>query len=422
MCPFVEGVRDLLPEEIRQRKWVYQKLRKVFEKSGYQEVATPTLESLDLYAETETLLSKEQMFKVVNESGQILVLRPDGTLPIARLAATRYTGIPQPWKFSYITTAYQTNGGQSERMKEKTQAGIELLGSGDILADVEVIGTLIQALKEVGINKPVIDLGQVALVEEILTNLSLDELAKEELCSLMEEKNVEEIRLRIQNWNLSKSEEELLTRFPVLFGEPEEVLAQLYKLPLTEKARKVVCELEEIYEKLKEIGLAQYITFDPSMGTQLGYYTGIIFKAYVKGYGEVVASGGRYDRLAKQFGLDVPAVGFAINIEGLMTCLRQFDIIKLEKEPRVVLQVSNEGFAPAYRLANLLKEWGINAELYTGKKVFEYCKFHQIPYIGQWKDGIFSLVDQDGKKTFEFSGGLKEVALRCWTFLTGGKD
>ncbi len=421
MSPFVEGVRDLLPGEIAERRWIYQNLREIFSKNGFLEVATPTLESLDLYTEMEAILAKEQMFKVVDETGQILVLRPDVTMPIARLAATSYNKIPKPWKFSYITTAYQANRGLADHMKEKTQAGIEFMGRSDLQADVEVIGVLIRVLQEVGIKEPQIDIGQAAFVEEIFANLNLDESTKLELRNLMEEKNIEEIKMRIQEWNLSEEEKRLLLNFPNLFGEPEEVIEKLRRLPLTQKALKVVEKMEELYFCLKGIGLVlQYITFDPMMVTHLGYYTSFIFQAYVKGYGEVIASGGRYDGLASKFGLDIPAVGFAIEIERVMICLNQFQISKIDREPRIVLEIKDDNFVSAYLLAERLKTKGIIVELYNGQGLDEYCKFHQIHYQGEWNGERLVLQDQTGYRV-KFEGSLDAISQNCLNYCLGGQ-
>lgn len=414
MSSFVEGVRDLLPTEFRRRKWVYRQLRQVFAGDGYQEVATPTLEAFDLYADTETLFDKERMFKVVDEHGRILVLRPDVTLPIARMVATRYSRTPGPWKFSYITNAYLANRGQSHILKEKTQAGIELLGRSDLLADVEVIGVLIRALQAVGIAKPQIDLGQAALVDEILAQLHLEPAAQLELRILMEEKNTEAIERRIYQWQLGLPEAAILRQFPLLFGLPEEVIAGLCQLPLQEKAQRVVQEMEMIYNHLVSIGYGEYITFDPAMVTHLGYYTGIIFRAYVKGYGEVVASGGRYDQLSQQFGQDTAAVGFAIEIDKLMTCLQRRSLHTSEGEIWVLLQMAGEEeFAPTYQIAEMLRERGALVELFTGQDVAEYGCFHQIPIIGRWEEGSFVITGLNDT-AFYFSGSLEEIAAACW--------
>ncbi len=421
MSPFVEGVRDLLPGEIQERKWIYQKLRKIFSKNGYQEVATPTLESLDLYAGMKEILAKEEMFKVVDERGKILVLRPDVTMPITRLAAASYTKIPKPWKFSYITTAYQFNRSLADHMKEKTQAGIELMGRDDLQADVEVIGILIRALQKIGIKNPQIDLGQAALVEEIFLNLNLDESTKYTLRQLMEEKNVEEIRIRLQDWNLTEDEQKLLLEFPTIFGEPEEVVYNLRKLPLTKKALDVVDRMEELFFYFKGIGLAEYITFDPMMITHLGYYTGFIFRAYVSGYGEVIASGGRYDRLASKFGLDIPAVGFAIEIERLMNCLQKFHFHKVVKKPAILLKVKNKDeFVRSYQLADYLKEKDLVVEICKDEEFDEYCEYHQIPYMGEWNEDRFILHNQNGYK-IKFDGDLKVISQKCLNYCLGGQ-
>ena len=419
MSPFVEGVKDLLPEEIIARKEVYQKLRDIFKKDGYREVVTPALESLDLYSGIESIFPKEEMFKVVDDTGQILVLRPDLTMPIARMAVSRFLEVPGPWKFSYINTAYQTIGKNSALMKESTQAGVELMGREDLMADVEVISTLINSLRAVGITEPLIDLGYAGLAKEIFSSLDLDVEIKQELRRLIREKNVGEISLRVQELDLTEEERRLLTRLPIMFGRPEKVLTELKSLPLTEKALEEVAQLEEIYQNLKIIGLGDYIILDPAMVTKLSYYTGIIFKAYIEGYGKVIASGGRYDQLAKQFGKDIPAVGFAIKVENLMDSLYQFGLADLCQVERLVLKVGEDNFEKIYRLGQLLKEKGIIVDLYPGQNIDKYTDFHQISYIGEYQGNDLVLSDRNEEKR-RFSGELEIIADKLINFTMGG--
>ncbi len=418
MSAFVEGVRDMLPVEVAERKWLYQRFREVFGQSGYREIVTPTLESLELYAGTETFFLKERMFKVVDETGQILVLKPDVTMPIARLAATQYVEIPKPWKLSYISTAYLANGGKSGQMKEKTQAGVEMMGLGGYLADVEVIGLLIKILQKVGITNPLIDIGWANLVEEIFTNLKLEAEAKRELRYLIEEKNIQQIQAQMVNWDLLSSEREIITRLPELFGDPEEVLKGLKELNLGCRARAVVREMEEIYQCLQQMGLDQYIVFDPVMVTNLGYYTGIIFKAYVPGYAEVIASGGRYDGLTQRFGHAEPAVGFAIEVERLLGCLCQFKIGHVKKADGILCVISEQNeFVSGYRLSQILDSRGVQVELYTGAEWEEYAKFHQINYIVHWSETGLQVRDMKLRKRVDFLGDLAELAQKVIDYM-----
>lgn len=423
MSSFVEGVRDLLPGEVRERKWIYQRLRETFALSGYQEVVTPTLESLELYEGTETLFLKEELFKVVDENGQILVLKPDVTMPITRLVATQYSQIPKPWKFSYITTAYSGNSGQSVKMKEKTQAGIELMGFSGLLADAEVISLLIEVLKQVGINNPLIDIGHAALVEKIFQGLQLSIKKKQKLRRLMDEKNVQEISSAIKNWSLTSAQQKIIITLPKLFGEPDSVLMGLKKLPLDEKALAVVRELTDLYQLLRGLNICQQISFDPCMMTNLGYYTGTIFKAYIPGYGEMVASGGRYDGLAKKFGQDVTAVGFAVEIERLLSCLKKFRLVSCQREPRIVFEISaKEDFLFAQQLAEKMRCRGVVVEIINQLNLQAYCHFHQIPFFCRISNGNLRLRRFDDDQEFFFSGGLKALSQKLEVLIKGGQD
>lgn len=422
MSPLVEGVRDLLPGEVRNRRSVYQRIREIFALSGYQEVVTPTLESLDLYQGAETFFLKEEMFKIIDENGQILVLKPDVTMPIARMAATQFREIPKPWKFSYITTAYLGNRGQKAKMKEKTQAGIELMGVAGLVADAEVISLLVEVLKRVGIEDPLIDIGHAALVAQIFAKLPLTEEQKQQLRSLMDEKNLQGIWTKIQDWPLTSDQRKIIIALPKLFGEPEGVLLELKKLPLDEQAQEVVQEMAELYSLLQGFKSPQ-ISFDPCMMTKLGYYTGIIFKAYIPGCGEVVASGGRYDGLTKQFGQDVPAVGFAMEIERLLSSLTKISQMCDQQQPRLVFKLSaKDDILFLQQLAQKLRKGGITVEIIDQLNITSYCQYHQIPYFCQISDVYLMLMRIEDNQRFYLTGELAELSDQLEKFLLGGRD
>lgn len=380
MNAFVEGVRDILPAELKQRRAIYQTIRNIFEANAYREVITPTLESLELYAGIEGLVDKSEMFKVVDDQGQILVLRPDLTMPIARLAASRFQDSPRPLKFSYLSSAFQSRNSQSLSLKEKTQAGVELIGAASLESDLEMIILLLKTLQKVGVENPLIDIGHADLINEIFADLKIVEAQKVELRRLLAAKNKIGIKNYLNKIEVNSAAKKILLALPALFGSPFTIIDKLKEMPLSKATKTVLKTLASLFERLQEFDLLQYITFDPMLISRHGYYTGLIFKGYARGYSNLLASGGRYDNLTKNFGLEEPAVGFALEIENLLDYLNKTENFTIKKEARLLLSYQNKGdFYFAYQLSEQLRQAGFTAEIYNQADQ-AYLKFQQVSY------------------------------------------
>ena len=396
MNAFVEGVRDILPAELRKRRTIYSTIREVFEKNAYREVITPTLESLELYAGIEGLVDKSEMFKVVDDKGQILVLRPDLTMPIARLAASRFQDSPRPLKFSYLSSAFQSKNSQSLSLKEKTQAGVELIGSASMESDLEMLMLLIKTMQALKIEEPLIDIGHADLINEIFADLKLTENQKIELRKLLAAKNKVGVKNYLKKVDLSEDAENVLLRLPVLFGNPKEVVSELEEMPLSEETKEVLITLEKLFNKLEDFALLKYITFDPMLISRHGYYTGLIFKGYAKGYSNLLASGGRYDNLTEKFGVEEPAVGFALEIENLLDYLNRTENFSEDEERRFLISYVNDNdLMMAEELASDLRGAGFIAEV--AQEVSEdYLDFQQIDYHIILKADKLDLIQNTG--------------------------
>ncbi|KXS49000.1 ATP phosphoribosyltransferase regulatory subunit [Halanaerobium congolense] len=408
MNAFVEGVRDILPAELRKRRAIYQTIREVFEANAYREVITPTLESLELYAGVEGLVDKSEMFKVVDDKGQILVLRPDLTMPIARLAASRFQDSPRPLKFSYLSSAFQSKNSQSLSLKEKTQAGVELIGSASLESDLEMILLLLKTMKKVGVAEPLIDVGHADLINEIFADLKIAEDEKNELRRLLAAKNKIGIKNYIQDIELTGDAEKVLLRLPSLFGDPKKVIKELENMPLSAETKKALKNLEELFNKLEVFESLKHITFDPMLISRHGYYTGVIFKGYAKGYSNLLASGGRYDNLTEKFGVEEAAVGFALEIENLLDYLNRTENFSDNLQKRFLIAYKDQNDLKfAYELAEDLRNAGFVTEVYNNADQ-EYLDFQQVDFEIYLKNDGLEL-KQYGGETTEIERNQKEA-------------
>ena len=166
-----EGVADILADECAVKREAEAAVRGVFLGHGLREVCTPAFEYLDVFSTGQAVLEQEQMFKLTDPKGRILVIRPDITIPIARMAATNMKGEPKPHKLFYISEVFRVNGNGADGLREFTQAGVEMIGIPGVEADGECISIAIQAMKTAGIEDFRIDIGQVEFLESIFSGL-----------------------------------------------------------------------------------------------------------------------------------------------------------------------------------------------------------------------------------------------------------
>jgi ATP phosphoribosyltransferase regulatory subunit len=311
-----EGARDRLFGECQEHRRVQSALTRLFAQRGYSEIMTPEEEFYDLFAMTGAALAQEEMVKIIDRSGRIVVLRPDCTTPIARVAATRLKDMIFPCRFYYDETVYRSSAAHRGRRSEIPQCGIELIGAKGIKADLEVIAAACDALKACGLEQFYIELGHADIFPAFARQLSMSQQQAETMRSLVEGKNFAAL------WDFLKQYADqpgaaAIQRLAFLFGGAE-VLDEAETLagPLP-----ALTYLRELYCQLAQAGYGSYLRFDLGMVHHIDYYTGPIFRGYAEGAGDAVLSGGRYDQLCAAFGRPAQAVGFAVNVDAVADCL-----------------------------------------------------------------------------------------------------
>src|SRR4051795_3185782 len=175
--PIPPGTRDVLPDEMRRLRALKGRLVDVFEGRGYGEVATPALE-YDEVLRRGGGRGHTAAYRFFDEGGELLALRSEMTVPIARLVATRYAEADPPHRLCYIAGAYRAVSPQRGEMREFLQAGVELIGAPAAAGTVEVIEVLEAALDAAGLGSAVIGLGDADLYRDLLSEFGLDEEAR----------------------------------------------------------------------------------------------------------------------------------------------------------------------------------------------------------------------------------------------------
>ncbi len=359
-----DGVQDTLPLECYHKRRLEEQVMAVFAAAGYDEVETPSLEYYDVFAGGIGEVRQEKLQKFFDEKGRILVLRPEITMPIARLSATRlYDG--QPLRLCYRGNAYGTDEAFYSEQREFTQLGVECLGVKGPEADAALIALSLEALMAAGLPDTLIELGQVEFFKGLMEEAGVCAADADVLRGYVDEKNLLGVELTLRRLGVERGFMEKILRLTTLYGGPE-VFEEAFAFSKNPRCRAAVMNLKTIYEALNDFGLADKVSIDLGMLQSLDYYSGMVFKGISARIGQPVLSGGRYDDLAGQFGQDIPATGFCMNVKRMLVALDRKGA--LIGGPRVDVVVSApEGLrAKAYEKVNALRGAGLRAVLCLG--------------------------------------------------------
>lgn len=318
-----DGVQDLLPEQCGNKRKIESIIRNHLTAENYLEIETPTIEFYDVYDSEAAFMPQETMYKFFDKEGRILVLRPDFTVPVARITATRFRESDFPCRLFYIGNTFRYDEMGGGKMNEFTQAGVEFLGEKNAKADAEVVAQAIYCLKKAGLPEFQIDIGQVEFFKGIMEEAGFSQTDAEEARALIDRKNYPGLEELVSKHDMDENIRCIMLDIPKLFGSVS-MLEKLSDKKLNKKSLSAISNLKKIFEILSDNGLSQYVSLDLGMVSSLNYYTGMIFKGFTHGIGYPVLSGGRYDRLVGSFGKDCPATGFSIGVNMLLTALEKY--------------------------------------------------------------------------------------------------
>jgi ATP phosphoribosyltransferase regulatory subunit len=259
-------------------------------------------------------MANRPAYRVFDEEGNVLVLRSDMTVPIARVAATRYSHVEPPLRFGYVAHAYRGVRPQRGQSREFLQAGVELIGAPAPEGTAEALSVLCAALDAAGLRTYRIGVGDASLYPGLLEALGVPDTARERILTELVDGDFVGVEREVRTLGLDEADVELLLRVPRIRGGPEVLEA------LEGALHDAVTGMRAVHALLAP-QVAERIIFDLGLVRSLGYYTGAVFQVYDPAFGVSIGGGGRYDELLAQFGRPLPAVGFAINVERLHIAL-----------------------------------------------------------------------------------------------------
>jgi ATP phosphoribosyltransferase regulatory subunit len=302
------GTRDVLPDEMRELRAIGDRMREAFEGAGYGEIHTPALEYEEVLRLGDARAAGAR-YRTFDEQGDVLALRSDMTIPIARVVATRYEDAEPPLRFSYSSRAWRATDRGVGEPREFLQAGIELIGIPGAEGDAEVLALTIAALDAAGLRRHRIGVGDGSLYRRLLKALEVPAAAHLPLLETLSRRDLVGLELSVAELGVEEAERELLVRLPELRGGRE----------VLERADGPVAgaveSLRVLYGELERRGVADRVIFDLGLVRDLGYYTGAVFEVYDPAVGFALGGGGRYDELIGRFGRDLPACGVALDVQ-----------------------------------------------------------------------------------------------------------
>ena len=311
--PIPSGTRDVLPDEMRELRAITETLRGVFERAGYGEVYTPAIEYESVMQQAPGS-NVSPAYRVFDDHGEVLALRADMTVPIARLVATRYPTADPPLRFCYVAHAYREVRPHRGQMREFQQAGIELFGAPAPQGTAEALAVLCAALDAVGLRDYRVGLGDASLYPALLGAFDVPEEARERLMHELATRDFVGLEREVERLDVGSEAADLLVRVPQMRGGPDVLEAPAG--PVAD----AVAGLRGVLALL-EPAVAGRVIFDLGLARGLGYYTGAVFDVYDPAVGAAIGGGGRYDELVGRFGRPLPAVGFALGVDRLHQAL-----------------------------------------------------------------------------------------------------
>ncbi|BDG37441.1 ATP phosphoribosyltransferase regulatory subunit [Saccharococcus caldoxylosilyticus] len=346
------GMRDTLPFLYEMKKRVRQAMADEIEKWGYEFIETPTLEYYETVGSVSAI-ADHRLFKLLDQQGHTLVLRPDMTTPIARLAASRLYKDGNPLRLAYNANVFRAQQREGGRPAEFEQIGIECIGDGTIAADAEVISLMIAMLKRAGLQHFTVTIGHIGYVNALFLEILGNEERASVLRRFLYEKNYVGYREHVQSLPLSSIDQKRLLQLLSLRGSGM-MLEEAKEVIHCEEGKRAAEELAALLRALDMYRVADVVKFDLTLVSHMSYYTGILFEVYAEQVGFPIGNGGRYDDLLEKFARKAPATGFGIRVDRLIEALGES-----EAEPNIECIVfSQERFAEAIELADAKRREG----------------------------------------------------------------
>ena len=392
------GARDLLPLDVAQKRWIEDRLREVYKSWGYHRIITPTLERLETLT-AGGAVKPESVIQVLNaEEGVYLGLRPELTASIARAAVTRMSGGTYPQRLYYVANIFRRQpSSNSTGQHEFFQAGVELLGAPGVSANAEILMLLSDSLKQLGIEKWHLVLGDAQLTHSLLKGFpeKSREAVREAIASLNE--------IELQQMPLDNAQKSRALAMMNLRGTPDEVITQLRGWDLDDIQQKSLSNLEAL---MSLMNTHTHVTLDLSLLQTYDYYTGIVFDVVSEKGQHVLAQGGRYDELLSSYhptGEAIPGIGFSMNVQDIYQVLQSKQVLprQIRRNHYLVVAETSEAISYAFQQAAELRQETGETRLCVEVELMRRSPQETLAYAQERKISKIAWVNDQGSVRIE---------------------
>lgn len=401
------GVRDTYGIECARKLNVEKEVHGVMKSYGFRDIETPTFEYFDIFSKERGTVQSKEMFKFFDRGNNTLVLRPDVTPSIARCVAKYHRDEDMQIRLCYTGNTFVNTSPYKGKLQEVTQVGAELYNDDTSDADAEMIAIMVECLLKSGLKEFQLEVGHADIFRGLVEEAGFNEYETEELRRLIVSKNFFGVGDLLDKLTVAEPLKEIFQKLPELLGNLQECVAFVKERTKSERVFAALERLVKVEAILDLYGFLDYITIDFSMLSQYSYYTGVIFRAYTYGNGEALATGGRYDGLVKQFGMDAPAIGLAIVIDQLMLALTRQNLFEECTLGGTVLLYPQSLRKKALEVAGECRDKGQEIQMLrkSSKKSFDdYKEYAKRMEIGQ----IIYLEKEDEMIIYETASGQEK--------------
>ncbi|KOS71660.1 ATP phosphoribosyltransferase [Lysinibacillus contaminans] len=373
------GMRDTFPQIFEKVEAVRQTGRSFLRSRGYEFIKTPTVEYFDTVGKASAI-SDAHLFKLVDSQGNTLVLRPDMTTPIARIATSKLLKEMIPLRLAYFANVFRAQETEGGRPAEFDQMGIELIGDHSVFADAEVIVTAMELLQQFGLKDFKVTIGHAGVLNCILQDYTESIEQEDTLRTLLVQRNYVGFEEAVASFDLPKTKSDALLQFI----DEAMNLKEIQDIEKYVRKNDALEYMQRLAKLLEVADLADYVAFDFTLSSHMSYYTGMLFEVFASGSGFPLGNGGRYDGLLNVFGSKVGATGFSIRVDRLLEILAGQSVMK---EEAVVVLFEEADFESALEKVQVLRAVGKQTTLQMRSSLVDeaafIAQFSEVVVIGQ---------------------------------------
>ena len=418
-----KGTRDFLPSEVYKREYIFNIIKKVFQKYGYVPIETPTMENLDTLTGKYGEEGDRLLFKVLN-NGDFLAkadkdalsamdskklissiskrgLRYDLTVPFARYVVQHQNDLQLPFKRYQIQPVWRADRPQRGRYHEFYQCDVDVVGSDSLMYEAELVQIYDEVFKSLGLEVEVL-VNNRKVLYGFAEALGLEEKFMPMTICLdkLDKIGPEKVIIELEKSGIEKSKGEKLLDF-ISVKTLDELETKFENAPTGLSGIK---ELRQFHTYLDQSKCHNAISFDPSLARGLNYYTGCIFEVKAKGVNMgSIGGGGRYDDLTSVFGLkDISGVGVSFGFARIFDVMEELKLFPQNignKTKILIASFSENALIYSFELGTELRKAGISCDIYPSaakmKKQLNYANKKAIPFVviigedeinsGQWQ-------------------------------------